>query len=100
MVIAERPSIGHRPLLRFCPIDEPERRLRLTRLDAGEIGLLADEEIDLTPFIGTTISVVGRSGRNWIYGVTGIRTESARPTVVMAPSDVASPRASATAPAI
>jgi hypothetical protein len=75
IVVAEQPAIGNRPLLRFCPIGEADRRLRLTRLDSGEIGLLAEEELDLTPYIGTTISVIGRCGRNWIYGVREIRTD-------------------------
>lgn len=76
VVVAERPAIGNRPLLRFCPANEPERRLRLTRLDGGEIGLLAEEEIDLTPYIGRTIGVVGRCGRNWIYGVDVVCTDA------------------------
>jgi hypothetical protein len=78
IVVAERPAIGNRPLLRFSPINEPARRLRLTRLDAGEIGLLAEEELDLTPYIGCMITVIGRSGRNWIYGVNEIRTDAVR----------------------
>lgn len=79
IVVAERPAIGNRPLLRFCPIGEADRRLRLTRLDSGEIGLLAEEELDLTPYIGQTISVNGRCGRNWIYGVNTIRIDASRP---------------------
>jgi hypothetical protein len=97
IVIAERPAIGSRPLLRFCPIGEPERRLRLTRLDAGEIGLLAEEELDLTPFIGRTITVVGRTGRNWIYGVNEVRVEGARATNDAPPIERASARATVTA---
>src|SRR5215212_5015435 len=52
IVVAEQPAIGNRPLLRFCPIGEADRRLRLTGLDTGDIGLLAEEELDLTPYIG------------------------------------------------
>ncbi|HVK37855.1 MAG TPA: hypothetical protein VNA88_04945 [Candidatus Kapabacteria bacterium] len=78
VVVAERPAIGNRPLLRFCPVGEPDRRLRLTHLDSGEIGLLAEEELDLTAYIGMTISVHGRAGRNWIYGVREVRTDASR----------------------
>lgn len=97
IVVAERPSIGNRPLVRFCPIGEPDRRLRLTRLEAGDVGLLADEELDLSPFIGQSITVIGRAGRNWMYGVNAIRTETGRPTGAPEPIERTAGRASTTA---
>lgn len=77
VVIAERSPIGSRPLLRFCPVGDNDRHLRLTRLTSGDIGVLAEEELDLSPYVGMMITVVGRCGRNWVYGVNEIRTSSA-----------------------